>query len=270
MADYSSPVAGLLNLGDEHLGVEWLDYRAGGIGPEHVPELIRLAQEWVTADEDDVKGAALYAPIHAWRALGQLRAAEASEALLEIVRLDIERDGDWASEDMPEVFGKIGPPALPPLAAVVGDRRLDVYVRWNAANALTKIAQQHPEARAESVALLVAQLEQPNQEEEEDTLKGAIISCLLDLNAVEAAPAIEKAFAANEVDESIAGDWEEVRFVMGLGPPPRSRTSPVNPWAGGGPGLGSPGRSPKSRAKERSRNKRKQAKQSKKKNRKKK
>jgi hypothetical protein len=47
-------------------------------------------------------------------------------------------------------------------------------------------------------------------------LNGAIISELLDLEAVEAAPQMKQAFAAGVVDESVAGDWEDVQIELGL------------------------------------------------------
>jgi hypothetical protein len=257
----------LPELGDAQLGNEWLDYRARGIGPEHVPDLLRLAREWVTADEDEVEEDELWAPMHAWRALGQLRAAEAVEPLLEIVRLDLERDGDFASEEMPDVFGLIGPPALPLLAVTLRDARLDVYVRWNAATALEKIGERHSEIRGECVALLVEQLRAGGEGEDVATLKGAVVSDLVDLKAVEAALAIQRAFEAGEIDESRVGDWEEVRYRLGLGPRP-APDRPRGSWVLERPET--PARTPKNRAQERSRNKRKMAKQSKKKNRKKK
>ncbi len=39
------------------------------------------------------------------------------------------------------------------------------------------------------------------------------------LQSVEAAPTIERAFAADRVDETIAGDWDEVQASLGLRPP---------------------------------------------------
>src|SRR5579864_7878643 len=45
--------------------------------------------------------------VHAWRALGQLRAVEAVEPLLEL--FDRLEDDDWVHEELPAVFGLIGP-----------------------------------------------------------------------------------------------------------------------------------------------------------------
>jgi hypothetical protein len=261
MSDYPPAVAGLLTLGEIDWGKEWLDYRARGIGPEHVPDLIRMMLDR-ELNEGDPESDEVWAPLHAMRALGQLRAVEACEALLQAVREDRERDGDWVSEEAPDVFGMIGPPALPVLAAALRDNSLDEYLRWNAADSIKSIADHHPEAREECVAVLTGHLEHAS--ESDPTVNGGVIGNLLDLEAVESAPVIERAFVANAVDESIAGDWEYVRYELGLGPPP------ARPFHQPGFLIDRPVRSPKTRAQQRAKNRKKQARKSKKRNRKKK
>src|SRR5438067_2166943 len=101
---YSPPLDRLLPLGRPES--DWLDYHTLGIGPEHVADLIRVVRDpaW---HELDPESPAVYTDIHAWRALGQLRAVEAVEALLEALDCDLAEDGDWASEELPRVFGAI-------------------------------------------------------------------------------------------------------------------------------------------------------------------
>src|SRR5690348_17309169 len=60
----------------------WPDYRALGIGPEHLPDLIRMAQDWRRHWSDEEESPAVWAHVHAWRALGQLGVVEAIEPLL--------------------------------------------------------------------------------------------------------------------------------------------------------------------------------------------
>lgn len=64
METYTPPVNALLNLGRPDGGPENADYSKFGIGPEHVPELIRLMldQELAWADSDSP---VVYARIHA-------------------------------------------------------------------------------------------------------------------------------------------------------------------------------------------------------------
>jgi hypothetical protein len=50
-----------------------------------------------------------------------------------------------------------------------------------------------------------------------------MLANLLDLHAVEATPVIEKVFAANAIDETIAGDWDDVQWELGLTEEPPQR-----------------------------------------------
>ena len=220
---YEPPVDRLLTHGDpREMRGEWPDYRALGLAEEHVADLIRMATDpdlnW--ADEDDPK---VWAPVHAWRALGQLRAVAAVEPLLELHdELD---DSDWLMSELPQVFALIGPAAMPPLVAYLADAQHDVWPRVSAADALAKIGQRHPEARDQCVAALSQMLEK--HAENDDILNGRIISGLIDLKAVEAAPVMEQAFAADNVDDTIVGDWEDVQVLLGL---LTERLTPPSPY----------------------------------------
>jgi hypothetical protein len=79
---------------------------------------------------------------------------------------------------------------------------------------LVKIAQQYPEVRKQSIAAIARQLEQFTKNN--PVLNGRLVAALLDLKAVEAAPVMERTFAANRVDDTIAGDWEEVQLDLGM------------------------------------------------------
>ena len=209
--DYPEPVSKLLTLGDAR--GEWQDYLALGLSQENVPDLIRMALDEALyfRDSEDVE---VWAPIHAWRALAQLRAEEAVQPLTGLLsRIDNHQD-DWVGEELPVVFGMIGPGAIPVLASYLDDGEHGLFARVGAARGLAEIGQRHPEARAACIAALSATLEQ--YRDLDPTLNAFIISCLVDLDAVEAAPLIERAFAAGVVDLSLRGDWEEVQIELGL------------------------------------------------------
>ena len=212
---YSPPVDGLLAYGDCRTMRDWPDYLRLGLTSEHVPELIRMA-----TDDDlhfaDSAGLEVWAPVHAWRALGQLRAEEAVQPLIGLLeRFDDEIEGDeYVMSDLPTVFGLLGQAAIPALTAYLqNDKHLD-RSRITAAASLQSAAEHDPMVRDEVVAILKQQLEQFDVQDE--GLNGFLISDLVDLKATEALPAIEQAFAAGAVDEMIMGDWEDVQIAFGL------------------------------------------------------
>jgi hypothetical protein len=201
----------LLTFGDCRDFRGWPNYLDLGLGLEHVPELIQMAtdEELNWADSESL---GVWAPVHAWRALGQLRAVSAIEPLLHLFH-ELE-DSDWVGEELPQVYGMIGREAIPALARYLDDASHGLWPRVTAAFSLERIAAGDPSARDECVTILSRQLERFTKND--PTLNGLLISYLVDLRAVEAAPSIERAFAAGRVDLSILGDWEDAQVTLGL------------------------------------------------------
>jgi hypothetical protein len=222
------------------------------------------------ADSDSQE---VWAPIHAWRTLGQLRAAAAVEPLLTILEQGDDYPDDWAMDELPGVFGMIGPAALPVLASVLADASRDEPVRQVVPPSLVAIMGEHPETRAECIAVLAQQLDKANRGEAE--LNGFVVAALLDVAGAEAAPAMERAFAAGAVDRSIAGGWDGVQYELGLTDEPPKEESGLIDWGTAAPWEGFPipalpHPTPSKKAKDRAKARRKMAKQSRKRNRKKK
>ncbi len=217
---YQPPVARLLAYGDPRNLPAWpeeLDYLLLGFGPEHIPDLIRLTtdQDLRWTDSEDLE---TWASIHAWRTLGQLRAEQAVEPLLGLLALTDERDDEWVLEELPDVFGMIGPAALAPLAAYLADAGHGLWARITAAASLAKIGIQHPQTRDACVAALTQTLEHFAENDEE--LNADVIYNLTELHATEAVELIQRAFDAGRVDEFIMGGWPEVQVELGLIPAP--------------------------------------------------
>lgn len=156
-ASFSPAVTRLRAAGDPGAwDAPWLDYQAEyGLTRDDIPALIDLALNTTVYPERDP---APWAPLHAWRALGQLGAPEAAEPLTGLLArvAEPDQDDDWALTDM--------------LARLDTDPELAAFT----------------------------------------------ISALIRAGAVEAAPAIEAAFAADRVEWSINGDWEDVQLALGL------------------------------------------------------
>ena len=211
---YSPPVDSLLTYGSCLEQREWPDYLPLGFTAEHVPELIQMAtdEDLHFADSDSLE---VWAPVHAWRVLAQLRAESAITPLVGLLsHIDEHDEDDWTPEELPYVFAEIGPAAIPELAAFLADDQHGVYSRTAAANGLQHIAEKQPAVRSEVVAILIRQLEQFDDQEE--NFNAFLVSILVDLQALEAASVIEQAFAAGVVDEFVGGDWEDVQIDLGL------------------------------------------------------
>jgi hypothetical protein len=227
-ATYAPPVDKLLTYGSlaDEISAEWPDYLALGLSAEDIPELIRMATDASLMTEDTTIEE-FSAPVHAFRALGQLHAEAASEPLLTL--FDNFQDNDWIIEDLPQAYGMIGPAAIPALAAHVADQSKEEFSRTLASNGLVEIAKTHPEARSEVISTISKQLELFDEQEPE--LNGSLIADLGDLKAVETLPLIERAFNADAVDESII-DLEDVQVYFGLKerePWPEPVLPPVSP-----------------------------------------
>lgn len=211
-AAYPPPLDRLLGLGSLFTHAdEWRDYRQMGIAPGHVPDLIRMVRDPALnhADDDDPR---VYAPLHAWRALGQLAAPEAAAPLAQVlVQLP---DDDFANEELPEVLGMIGAASIQPVAAVLADPGIDERTRISAAGALDEIAKRDPELRDRCVEVLMRQLQ--GWAEQSEGLNGFLIDYLVELRTAEAAPLMRAAFEAGLADPSIRGDWEDVQIDLGL------------------------------------------------------
>ncbi len=209
---YQPPVKKLFSLGEVHDRQKW-DYAALGISRAAVPDLIRMATDEQLRDGPQ-ESLVSWAPVHAWRALAELRAEEAIVPLVKFLRRAEEVLDVWVCEDLPHALAQFGAVALAPVTAFLAEVTQGELAREAAAETLGLIAKLHPDLRMDCIARLAAQLE--HFAEQSDTLNPALISPLMDLRAVEAMPVIERAFASGRVDEGIVGDLEDVQIALGL------------------------------------------------------
>lgn len=191
------------------------------VSASDAPELIEIARKYVDLDwlsntdlpGIDSDGAGLL-PVTAWRVLADLKAEAAVEPLIQLLReLDDEFD-DWPAEELPHVFGKIGPSAIEPLAQLGKDQGVASFIRTIAACGLRCAADYHPETRDRVVSHLVDMLKQARAEEID--FNSTVLVELVELRAVEASELIERAFADNLIDVGMMGDWETVRSRLGV------------------------------------------------------
>jgi hypothetical protein len=211
---HQDPVQQLMFMGETSFGnpAAWHDYRADpGIGHEHVRALIALACD-MALHQADSSASSVWAPLHAWRALAQLRAEAAVAPLLALLEL-IEGD-DAADLELPLVFGMIGQAALPHMAAFMADPESPKWSVATAISGLKEIGARHPGCRGECIDILARTLK-PHADTDPIT-NGFAVSALLDLRGVEAIDTIRAAFHRDAVDISIPGDIEDVEIALGL------------------------------------------------------
>lgn len=232
---FHPPVDQLLTLGKpkQPHNLNEVDYASFGITTAHVPDLIRMLcdEALYTRNQEGTLG---WGPVHAWRALAQLRSVEAIDPLISQWYRFIKYHNDWISEEYRFVFANIGVAAIPALSKYVSDVRNELYCRTNAIEAMVEIVNQHSDERAVVVAFLSERLN--NAKNDDETFNAHVIWSLLDLHAVECAPAMQAAFEANLVDESEVGDWEDAQITLGL---LEKRLTPkkLHPWLAGLPAI---------------------------------
>ena len=192
-----------------------------GLNQEHVPDLIRMARDrelntaWSDSDE-------VWAPIHALHAL---RYFDVSAFVPDLIPL-FDVDSDWTSEELPEILGNAGAPALEPLRQYLQDRTRWIHGRTAAGLALERIVDQHPDLREQAVQILTDEL--ARSEENDPVVNGFLLANLLHMDAVEALPVMRRVFEQDAVDETIAGDWSEVLTDLGETPDPADPLVPLS------------------------------------------
>lgn len=208
--DYQPPIDQLLAYGRPGVTFpdQWINYVDElRLTAEHIPELVRLASDQ-ELDEDEVE---IYAYIHAYRALGQLKADSAIEPLIKLLG---DEDNEWFLEELPKVFAMIGPKCITPLAAYLTSQEPGKWSKTSAARGLEEIAKAHPDYRDECVQHLSDTLACHSQQPA--PLNGCLVANLLKLKATEAVPVIEQAYREGPMDETICGTWARVQIELGL------------------------------------------------------
>ena len=229
---YIDPIAKLLDYGGfeiRHGDQSWPNYLELGFSEADIPELIRMMtdNDLHNAKMDSLE---VWAPLHAWRTLGQLHAVEAAEPMVRL--FDRVHHDDWLARELPKAFSLIGPAAISAITDFMADSAVDPYRRICAPDCLVRIAQDHPAHRKECIEKLERQLEL--YETNGEVLNSFLIMGLMDLQATEAIDTIRKAFLADCVDLIVQGDIEDVEIEMGLRlerdtPPPKVSLIPGLP-----------------------------------------
>ena len=223
--EYSPEVERLLRLGDPR--EKDFNYEHMEFAREHAPALIHMAvdDDLYDAATDDPR---VWAPIHAWRALGVLKVPEAVKPLIGLLWRIGECDDDWVGEEIPDVLAGIGEPALGPLFTCFDALSGDEPARNAVSDAVGLIGRRHPKCRGACVEGLTERLLRFDRQG--SGVNAFLTLALVEMKAVESLAVIEAAFAAGRVDPTVLGDVEDIRIEFGvqterITPPPRTRLS---------------------------------------------
>jgi len=221
LANYSFPVSQLLAYSNDNTNDDFNLYTSPnylelGFTSEHIPELLQMATDKqfheITLDHPEA-----YAPIHASRILGLLKAETAIQPLISLFSLVCDEIHDSLGnlvEELPYVLGVIGTSAIPALSSHLANTSECTYSRSLSLESLTQLVSGNPNFKSEYISILTQQL--ASFRKEDGQLNRYIIHYLISFKAVESAPIIEKAFELDCVDEGWINGWEFVQVELGL------------------------------------------------------
>ena len=166
------------------------------VSREDVPGLIEIVRHWSDPDWRPDTGnlkvsqeTAELLPVTAWRALAELKDQQSVQPLIDLLCVLGDEIDDWTSEELPEVFGKLGECALEPLVETANNVTLPKYARSAVVRGLRFVAEYQPVLRERVIACLTQLME--NAAENPYEFNSSLLAELMDLNAVEAAAAID-------------------------------------------------------------------------------
>jgi tetratricopeptide (TPR) repeat protein len=211
---YGKPLSNLLDLG--HSAIDEIDYvQKYGIGPQHREPLEQMLKDPVFQQVGPTDREA-FAPMHAWRALGQIGDQRSLPVLFSVL-LDPDVSA-WDYDELPKIIGSFAAAALPSTLQEhrvrLADPEGDETLLWALQLILALIAKRDPESRGAVIDCLRAVVTDPQMHL--ITTRASAIASLSELRAVECLPAIEQAYADGMVDIGYIG-LSSVREKMALG-----------------------------------------------------
>lgn len=115
-------------------------------GSRILPRLAGAASEHCGWHRSD---AGWWAPVHAVFLIGAIGGEAAIEPLIDALQLAEEFENEWVLEELPSIFGALGPGALRPLRSIALDPEADWMTRHTAMGCMAAVALRHPEQETE-------------------------------------------------------------------------------------------------------------------------
>ena len=120
-------------------------------GSRILPRLAETARDHCVWHRSD---AGWWAPVHAVFILGAIGGEAAIDPLIDALHLAEEFENEWVIEELPSIFGTLGPKALGPLSSIALDPAEEWMTRHTALGCMAGVALRHPEREAEVFELI--------------------------------------------------------------------------------------------------------------------
>jgi len=181
-------------------------------GDEAVPPLLELALDMDALRQDEP---ASLGPLHALRLLGELKPAEAAEAILAQFPLQITgQPGQGAYlwiQEAPQIVARFGAGILPLLTRLAGDEQAPALRRAAAYAALEYLAVTEPAERDAAVAVLRKRL----SEETDDTARAYIVNALAQLQVRDVYADVMQLYRDKRVDRQFISAADARQLLLG-------------------------------------------------------
>jgi hypothetical protein len=163
-------------------------------------QLIELATSVDLLHEDEPE---CYAPLHALRLLGEVGTTDIIEPLLRQIPVELDYEDErlpqlWA-EEVPQIIGRLGEPAIEPLWRIAEDSSWPSAARSSALVALTYITAMVPETQD----AIVTELRERLAATEDKALASHLVVALANLGVNDAYAEIMALYRAGKIDQAI-------------------------------------------------------------------
>ena len=216
--DFDFPLYRLRGLGIPNN--PWPDYLSQfGIISTHIPGLLKMALTEINIEEDEEDGDIYpedFANVHAWRALGQLRAVETIPELATLFFWEVADKYAWIPDDLPLTFGLMGLSALPLMTRIAEDVETPFLPRSAAIDSIGEIARQPYVDTKYAVQPLMELLRKYSANE--IWLNDKLVFLFSRLRVQAAYPLVKTVYQAGLLSAWAYGDWEDFQVFVGLLP----------------------------------------------------
>ena len=205
----------------------WPDYvQDYSLDASDIPELISYITDKSFLDSRP-SSRKFWAPVHAWRALGQLQAQAALQPLLQLMPEWLE--DDYAVNEIPVVLGMLGSAAITPTSQLMLADNEDEVLRIMALDTLAEVVHHHPQERENVLAIYSRYLNSPDPIAL--GLNALLVAQLAALGAFDFWPRVTPLYERGWVDNSML-DREDAEIEFGLREEretPRADSAPYTP-----------------------------------------